>query len=168
MTGPLLKSGSLTAFHAVGAVGNPVYLAASQLRAAIARRLGADVADTFAIPQRNEDGDAVAAGLIDLLTRIQGKDDIGEVEIADIEAFKAANRIFTKALIDHPVSQALGTYGSNVLVNIINEAGGLPTKNFTEGQFEGLPLITASPKGRRQRINEQGRTDPQRQRDAVL
>lgn len=59
MTGPLLKSGSLTAFHAVGAVGNPVYLAASQLRAAIARRLGADVADTFAIPQRNEDGDAV-------------------------------------------------------------------------------------------------------------
>ena len=59
MTGPLLKTGSLTAFHPVGAVGNPVYLAASQLRAAIARRLGADVADTFAIPQRNEDGDTV-------------------------------------------------------------------------------------------------------------
>lgn len=59
MTGPLLKSCSLTAFHPVGAVGNPVYLAASQLRAAIARRLGADVADTFAIPQRNEDGDTV-------------------------------------------------------------------------------------------------------------
>ncbi len=59
MTGPLLKSGSLSAYHPVGAVGNPVYLAASQLRAAIARRLGAEVANTFAIPQRNEDGDAV-------------------------------------------------------------------------------------------------------------
>jgi len=59
MTGALLKSGSLTAFHPVGAVGNPVYLAASQLRAAIARRLGAEVADTFAIPQRNQEGDAV-------------------------------------------------------------------------------------------------------------
>jgi hypothetical protein len=59
MTGALLKSGSLTAFHPVGAVGNPVYLAASQLRAAIARRLGAEVADTFAIPQRNQAGDVV-------------------------------------------------------------------------------------------------------------
>lgn len=65
-----------------------------------------------------------------------------KVEIADPEAFKAANKIFTKALIDHPVSQALGTYGTNVLVNIINEAGGLPTKNFTNGQFEGHEQIS--------------------------
>ena len=28
------------------------------------------------------------------------------------------------------------TYGTNVLVNILNEAGGLPTRNFTAGQFE--------------------------------
>jgi outer membrane biosynthesis protein TonB len=40
-------------------VGNPVFLAAAQLRAAIARRLGADVVDSFAIPQRNEDGDTI-------------------------------------------------------------------------------------------------------------
>jgi len=66
----------------------------------------------------------------------------GKVEIADPEAFKAANKTFTKALVDHPVSQALGTYGSNVLVNIINEAGGLPTKNFTAGQFEGHEQIS--------------------------
>ena len=59
MTGPLLRTGSLKAFHPLGAVGNPVYLAASQLRAAISRRLGAEVADTFAIPQRNEDGDTI-------------------------------------------------------------------------------------------------------------
>ena len=66
----------------------------------------------------------------------------GKVEIADLDAFKAANKIFTKALVDHPVSQALGTYGTNVLTNIINEAGGLPTKNFTAGQFEGHEQIS--------------------------
>ncbi len=59
MTGPLLRSASLTHYHAVGAVGNPVYLAASQLRAAIGRRLGPEVADVFAVPQRNEDGDTL-------------------------------------------------------------------------------------------------------------
>ena len=66
----------------------------------------------------------------------------GKVDIADVDAFRAANKTFTKALVDHPVSQALGTYGSNVLVNIINEAGGLPTKNFTAGQFEGHEQIS--------------------------
>jgi aldehyde:ferredoxin oxidoreductase len=65
-----------------------------------------------------------------------------KVNIADPDAFRAANKIFTKALVDHPVSQALGTYGTNVLMNIINEAGGLPTKNFTAGQFEGHEHIS--------------------------
>ncbi len=65
-----------------------------------------------------------------------------KVEIADPDAFKAANKTFTKALVDHPVSQALGTYGTNVLINIINEAGGLPTKNFTSGQFDGHEQIS--------------------------
>jgi hypothetical protein len=59
MTGPLLRTGSLRAFQPLGAVGNPVYLAAAQLRAAMGRRLGAEVVDTFAIPQRNEDGDTI-------------------------------------------------------------------------------------------------------------
>jgi aldehyde:ferredoxin oxidoreductase len=66
----------------------------------------------------------------------------GKVEIADPEKFKAANRAFAQALVGHPVSQALGQYGTNVLVNIINESGGLPTKNFTLGQFEGHEAIS--------------------------
>lgn len=65
-----------------------------------------------------------------------------KVAIADAEAFKTANRTFTKALADNPISKALGQYGTNVLVNIINEAGGLPTKNFTQGQFEGHEAIS--------------------------
>jgi aldehyde:ferredoxin oxidoreductase len=66
----------------------------------------------------------------------------GKVEIADMDKFRAANKAFVKALVDHPVSQALGTYGTNVLTNIINESGGLPTKNFTSGQFEGHEQIS--------------------------
>ncbi len=66
----------------------------------------------------------------------------GKVAIADPEKFKEANKTFAKALVDHPVSQALGQYGTNVLVNIINEAGGLPTMNFTKGQFEGHEAIS--------------------------
>lgn len=64
------------------------------------------------------------------------------ITYADPEAFKAASRVFTKALMDHPVSgQGLPTYGTNVLVNILHEAGGLPTRNFTYGQFDGHDSI---------------------------
>ncbi|MBU1564428.1 MAG: aldehyde ferredoxin oxidoreductase [Proteobacteria bacterium] len=66
----------------------------------------------------------------------------GKVAIANPEKFKEANKVFAKALADHPVSQALGQYGTNVLVNIINESGGLPTKNFTSGQFAGHESIS--------------------------
>lgn len=66
----------------------------------------------------------------------------GKLDIAEPEKFKAANRAFSKALVDHPVSQALGQYGTNVLVNIINESGGFPTRNFTAGQFAGHESIS--------------------------
>ena len=72
-------------------------------------------------------------------------DDAGAsgVKIADPEKFKAAARTFAKALLDHPVSgEGLPTYGTNVLVNILNEAGGLPTRNFTVGQFKGADKIS--------------------------
>jgi aldehyde:ferredoxin oxidoreductase len=66
----------------------------------------------------------------------------GKVVVANPDKFKEANRTFAKALVDHPVSQALGQYGTNVLINIINESGGLPAKNFTQGQFEGHESIS--------------------------
>lgn len=59
------------------------------------------------------------------------------VPIADPEAFKAAAKVFSKALLDHPVSgKGLAAYGTDILVNIINEAGGLPAHNFTSGQID--------------------------------
>ena len=66
----------------------------------------------------------------------------GKVEIAKPDEFKAANRAFAKSLVDNPISQTLATYGTNVLINVINEAGALPTKNFTLGQFDGHDNIS--------------------------
>ena len=61
----------------------------------------------------------------------------GAVPIADPEKFRAASKVFSKALLDHPVSgQGLAAYGTDVLINILNEAGGLPTKNFTTGRMD--------------------------------
>ena len=58
-----------------------------------------------------------------------------KVPVADPEKFRAAAKVFAKSLLDHPVSgQGLPTYGTDVLINILNEAGGLPTKNFRYGR----------------------------------
>ena len=59
------------------------------------------------------------------------------IKLADPEKFKAAAKVFAKTLLDHPVSgQGLPKYGTAVLVNILHEIGGLPTQNFTRGQYE--------------------------------
>jgi len=65
-----------------------------------------------------------------------------EVAYADAEKFKAASKIFTKALQDNPISgEGLPAFGTDVLVNIINEAGGLPTRNFRTGKSENAEAI---------------------------
>ena len=63
--------------------------------------------------------------------------------LADVEAFKGAVKRFTEALTTHPVcSQGLPTYGTAVLVNILHEAGGLPTHNFAQGRFDGHEAVS--------------------------
>ena len=58
--------------------------------------------------------------------------------IADTEKFKAATKRFAEALRTHAVtSGGLPEYGTNILTNILSEAGGLPTRNFSAGSFEG-------------------------------
>ncbi|HEY5548268.1 MAG TPA: aldehyde ferredoxin oxidoreductase C-terminal domain-containing protein [Coriobacteriia bacterium] len=65
------------------------------------------------------------------------------LEHADKEAFNAAMKRFSTALTTHPVSGVgLPTYGTNVLMNILNEAGGLPTRNFSSGQFEDVEGVS--------------------------
>ncbi|MEI7590315.1 MAG: aldehyde ferredoxin oxidoreductase C-terminal domain-containing protein, partial [Deltaproteobacteria bacterium] len=64
-------------------------------------------------------------------------------EPLDPEKFKAANKEFVDGIRKHGVSgQALPAYGTNVLTNILNEAGGYPTRNFKTGTFEGASKIS--------------------------
>lgn len=61
----------------------------------------------------------------------------------DPEKFKAANKVWIDGLKKHPVTgEGLPAYGTNVLTNIINEAGGFPTRNFSTGRFEGVSKIS--------------------------
>jgi len=72
-------------------------------------------------------------------------DDTGAagVEIKDKDEFKKWSKIFTDGLLKHPVTgEGLPTYGTAVLINIINEAGGLPTQNFSSGNFEHATNIS--------------------------
>jgi aldehyde:ferredoxin oxidoreductase len=72
-------------------------------------------------------------------------DDTGTAPVMPKDAvkFKDAAKVFAQTLLDHPVSgQGLPTYGTDVLVNILHEAGGLPTRNFTSGQFAGHDKIS--------------------------
>ena len=61
----------------------------------------------------------------------------------DPEKFKAANKEFVAGLRKHPVTgEGLPAYGTNVLTNVMSEAGGYPTRNFSTGQFEGAGKIS--------------------------
>jgi aldehyde:ferredoxin oxidoreductase len=61
----------------------------------------------------------------------------------DPEKFKDANRRFMEGLKKHPVTgEGLPAFGTNVLTNVINEAGAYPTKNFMWGRFETCQKIS--------------------------
>jgi aldehyde:ferredoxin oxidoreductase len=66
------------------------------------------------------------------------------VPIADKAIFDQGKKKLDDALRTHDVTKpkgALNTYGTAVLINIMNEAGGLPTRNFASGRFEGAAKI---------------------------
>jgi aldehyde:ferredoxin oxidoreductase len=67
------------------------------------------------------------------------------VEIADKQLFNAGRKKMADALRSHDITKpggGLNSYGTAVLVNILNEAGGLPTRNFSSGRFEGAAKIS--------------------------
>ncbi len=59
------------------------------------------------------------------------------------DKFKAANKLFTQGLRGHAVTgEGLPAYGTNVLTNVINEAGAFPTFNFRQGSFDDAARIS--------------------------
>jgi aldehyde:ferredoxin oxidoreductase len=64
-------------------------------------------------------------------------------EPKDKEAFNKANKLFNQGLKDHAVTgQGLPAYGTNVLTNVLSEAGGYPTYNFKQGSYPDADKIS--------------------------
>jgi aldehyde:ferredoxin oxidoreductase len=67
------------------------------------------------------------------------------VTITDKALFEQGAKKLTDAMRTHDVTKpkgGLNTYGTAVLINVMNEAGGLPTNNFANGRFEGAAKIS--------------------------
>ena len=102
------------------------------------------------------------AGVINDLHRAAGRSGVGTVmgsknlkaiavrgtlgvgNIRDFKAFMQATAAAKKVLHDNAVTgQGLPTYGTQVLMNVINTMGALPTRNHRDVQFEGAKDISA-------------------------
>jgi aldehyde:ferredoxin oxidoreductase len=72
---------------------------------------------------------------------VRGKKGVGNIR--DPRAFMKATVAAKKVLADNAVTgQGLPTYGTQVLMNVINEMGAMPTRNHREVQFEGAKDIS--------------------------
>ncbi|MEI9476170.1 MAG: aldehyde ferredoxin oxidoreductase C-terminal domain-containing protein [Deltaproteobacteria bacterium] len=82
------------------------------------------------------------------------------VTIVDKALFDQGRKKLDEALRSHAVTMpkgALNAYGTAVLINILNEAGGLPTRNFSTGRFEGAAKIAGESifEGNKQRLGKE-------------
>jgi aldehyde:ferredoxin oxidoreductase len=73
---------------------------------------------------------------------VRGTKGVGNLK--DPKAFMKATAAGKAVLAGHAVTgQGLPTYGTQVLMNVINEVGALPTRNHRDVQFEGAKDISA-------------------------
>jgi aldehyde:ferredoxin oxidoreductase len=73
---------------------------------------------------------------------VRGTKGVGNIH--DPKEFMKTTFEKKKILADHAVTgQGLPTYGTQVLMNVINEVGALPTRNHRDSQFEGAKDISA-------------------------
>jgi aldehyde:ferredoxin oxidoreductase len=73
---------------------------------------------------------------------VRGTKGVGNIQ--NPKAFMTATKAAKKVLADNGVTgQGLPAYGTQVLMNVINEVGGLPTRNHRDVQFEGAKDISA-------------------------
>ena len=73
---------------------------------------------------------------------VRGTKGVGNIR--DFKGFMAATTAAKKVLHDNAVTgQGLPTYGTQVLMNVINTMGALPTRNHRDVQFDGAKDISA-------------------------
>ena len=82
------------------------------------------------------------------------------VTMAKKDVFDEGRKKLRDALQTHDITKpkgALNTYGTAVLINIMNEAGGLPTRNFSDGRFEGAAKIAGEAifEGNKERLGKE-------------
>jgi aldehyde:ferredoxin oxidoreductase len=66
----------------------------------------------------------------------------GKPPIAHPEAYRKAQKEYTKSLMAHPQTKVYADYGTAAMPRMSNGFGGLPTRNFSAGQFEGVEKIS--------------------------
>ena len=82
------------------------------------------------------------------------------VEVADKALLDEGRKKMTEGLRTHSITKpkgGLNSYGTAVLINILNEAGGLPTRNFSGGRFAGAAKIAGEAifEGNKQRLGKE-------------
>jgi aldehyde:ferredoxin oxidoreductase len=63
------------------------------------------------------------------------------LEIADADALRKAGKALTQGVLAHPLVGGFQALGTSMLVGLINEMGGLPTRNYSAGRFEHAAAI---------------------------
>jgi len=82
------------------------------------------------------------------------------LKVANQALFDEGRKKLNEALRTHAITKpkgGLNTYGTAVLINIMNEAGGLPARNFSSGRFEGAAKIAGEAifEGNKQRLGKE-------------
>ena len=63
------------------------------------------------------------------------------IVVAEPERFKESSKKVTDIILKHPLIGGLRAFGTPLLVGLMNEMGGLATKNFSRGKFDGAEKI---------------------------
>jgi aldehyde:ferredoxin oxidoreductase len=62
--------------------------------------------------------------------------------IAHPDEFRQAQKAYTKALMEHPQTAVYRDYGTAAMARMCNSFGALPTRDFSNGQFEDVETIS--------------------------
>jgi len=125
---------------------------------AIKKQLGDNNIKVASIGEAGENG-VLYAAIVNDLDRAAGRSGVGAVmgsknlkaiavrgtkgvKVKDPMGFMKATTAGKKVLADNAVTgTALPTFGTQVVMNVMNESGGLPTRNFRDVQFEHASKI---------------------------
>lgn len=62
--------------------------------------------------------------------------------ILDLDAYRRAQKEYNTALLNHPQTRIYADFGTAAMPSLSNGLGGLPTRNFSQGQFEEWEQIS--------------------------